>query len=83
MVLFRIFSSFFTEVEPQHVEMIQYSDSSGEEDEGPAVMKSSPSHLRSGRGFERALPLETKANVRFRYSRGTQVDLAPGVGRDF
>lgn len=60
------------------MEMIQYSDSS-EEEEGPAVTVSSQ---RSGRGFERALPLETKANVRFRYSRGAAVDLAAIVGDD-
>lgn len=60
-----------TQVEPQHSEMIQYSDSSGEED-GPGLMKSS-SLRRSGRGFERSLPLEAKANVRFRYSRGAEV----------
>lgn len=63
---------FPLEAEPQHIDMIQYSDSSGEED-GPTVMMSSQLHPKSGRGFERALPLETKANVRFRYSRGTEL----------
>ncbi|XP_067469592.1 spectrin beta chain, non-erythrocytic 5 isoform X2 [Thunnus thynnus] len=56
--------------EPQQGNMIQYSDSSGEE-EGPGAMTSPPS-ARGGRGLVSPPPKsdEKKAKIRFRYSRG-------------
>ncbi|XP_030614955.1 spectrin beta chain, non-erythrocytic 5 [Archocentrus centrarchus] len=58
-------------VEPQQSKMIQYTDSSGEEDEEPAT-RTTPSSTRGGRGSV-STPTqnqESKAKVRFRYSRG-------------
>ncbi|XP_069573815.1 spectrin beta chain, non-erythrocytic 5 [Brachyistius frenatus] len=57
--------------EPQQSKMTQYSDSSGEEDEGPKVVTSPPC-ARGGRGSVSSPPQreESKAKVRFRYSRG-------------
>ncbi|XP_023280049.1 spectrin beta chain, non-erythrocytic 2-like [Seriola lalandi dorsalis] len=56
--------------EPHQSKMIQYSDSSGEE-EGPGSATSSPS-AKGGRSSVSSAPerQESKAKVRFRYSRG-------------
>ncbi|XP_020497621.2 spectrin beta chain, non-erythrocytic 5 [Labrus bergylta] len=58
-------------VETQQKTMIQYSDSSGEE-EGPGTMTSLPRRSRGGRGSGSSAPQreDSKAKVRFRYSRG-------------
>ncbi|XP_076605262.1 spectrin beta chain, non-erythrocytic 5 [Chaetodon auriga] len=57
--------------EPQQSKMIQYSESSGEE-EGPGVVTSSPLSARGGRGSGSSAPQskDSKAKVRFRYSTG-------------
>jgi len=53
--------------------MIQYSDSSGDE-EGPGAVTSPAAGVRGGRGSGRAPPQsdDSKAKVRFRYSKGMQ-----------
>ncbi|XP_070699072.1 spectrin beta chain, non-erythrocytic 5 [Pempheris klunzingeri] len=58
--------------EPQQTKMIQYSDSSGEEEEGPGATVSPPPSARGGRGSGSSPSQreESKARVRFRYSRG-------------
>ncbi|XP_035529504.1 spectrin beta chain, non-erythrocytic 5 [Morone saxatilis] len=57
--------------EPQQSQMIQYSDSSGEE-EGPGAVTSPTPSTRGGRGSGSAPSQsdDSKAKVRFRYSRG-------------
>ncbi|XP_008275361.1 spectrin beta chain, non-erythrocytic 5 [Stegastes partitus] len=59
------------QAEPQQTKMIQYSDSSSDEGEGPAATTSSP-RGRGGRGFVSSAPQSepSRAKVRFRYSRG-------------
>ncbi|CAJ1074861.1 spectrin beta chain%2C non-erythrocytic 5 [Xyrichtys novacula] len=60
-------------VEPQQKPMIQYSDSSDEEEAGPGPVKSAPKPSpRGGRVSGSSAPQteESKAKVRFRYSRG-------------
>ncbi|XP_068593345.1 spectrin beta chain, non-erythrocytic 5 [Cebidichthys violaceus] len=52
--------------EPQQSKMIQYSDSSGDE-EAPGEVTSPPTSARGGRGSGSD---DSKAKVRFRYSRG-------------
>ncbi|XP_030248101.1 spectrin beta chain, non-erythrocytic 5 [Sparus aurata] len=52
--------------EPQQSKMIQYSDSSDEE-EGPGAMTSASPGASSGRGSQSD---DSRAKVRFRYSRG-------------
>ncbi|XP_022067652.2 spectrin beta chain, non-erythrocytic 5 isoform X2 [Acanthochromis polyacanthus] len=57
--------------EPQQIKMIQYSDSSSDEEAGPAAVTSSPK-ARSGRGSVSSAPQSepSRATVRFRYGRG-------------
>lgn len=58
------------QVEPQETKMIQYSESSGEE-EGSGVGASPTAKAGRGSVSSPAQSEETKAKVRFRYSRGT------------
>ncbi|XP_054861726.1 spectrin beta chain, non-erythrocytic 5 isoform X3 [Amphiprion ocellaris] len=57
--------------EPQQIKMIQYSDSSSDEEAGPATVTSSLK-ARSGRGSVSSSPQResSRAKVRFRFSRG-------------
>ncbi|XP_078145742.1 spectrin beta chain, non-erythrocytic 5 [Centroberyx gerrardi] len=55
--------------EPQESKMAQYSDSSGEE-EGPGVVTSSPGAGGGNGAASSPQRQESKAKVRFRYSRG-------------
>ncbi|XP_044022541.1 spectrin beta chain, non-erythrocytic 5 isoform X2 [Siniperca chuatsi] len=58
--------------EPQQSKMIQYSDSSGEEEEGSGAVTSPPPSARGGRGSgsSPSQSEDSKAKVRFRYSKG-------------
>lgn len=75
--------TFSVQAEPQQSKMVQYSDSSGEE-EGPRVVTSSPHSARGGKGHgsSPSRSEDNKAKVRFRYSRGTGAPLCQTAERD-